>query len=128
MPATTFDLWSCTRSATGLAYGMLLEDSVRHRLPQDTQIGLDSPAYRFVPEGQPLSDPRKEAITVRHLLSMTSGIPGEDHGLIGLAVAPGGGEFEIALGKEQHFFSISLSQLSVAGRSEMQMVGAAGAS
>src|SRR2546421_238946 len=82
------------------AYGMLLEDSRRHRLPQETQIELDSRAYSFVPEGRPLSDPRKEAIALRHLLSMTSAIPGEDHGLIGLAVSPGGGEYEIALGKE----------------------------
>jgi CubicO group peptidase (beta-lactamase class C family) len=111
LPATTFDVWSCTKSATGLAYGMLLEDSRRHRLPQDAQIGLDSPAYRFVPEGQPLSDLRKEAITLRHLLSMTSGIPGEDHGLIGLAVAPGGGEYEIALGREANRFGHSAARL-----------------
>lgn len=59
MPATTFDVWSCTKSATGIAYG-LLDDSRNHRLPNNTQIDLDSPAYDFVPEGRPLSDSRKE--------------------------------------------------------------------
>jgi len=111
MPATTFDVWSCTKSATSIAYGMLLEDSRRCQLPQETQIDLDSRAYRFIPEGLPLSDPLKETITLRHLLSMTSGIPGEDHGLIGLAVAPGGGEYEIALGKEANRFGHSAARL-----------------
>ncbi len=111
MPATTFDVWSCTKSVTGLAYGMLFEDSRRSQLPQEAQIDLDSRAYDFVPEGQPLSDPRKAAITLRHLLSMTSAIPGEDHGLIGLAVAPGGGEYEIALGKQPNRFGHSAARL-----------------
>ena len=99
MPATTFDVWSCTKSATGIAYGLLLDDSRNHRLPNNTQIDLDSPAYDFVPEGSPLSDSRKEKIKLRHLLTMTSGIPGESQGLLGLAVAPGGGEYELAFGE-----------------------------
>jgi CubicO group peptidase (beta-lactamase class C family) len=111
MPATTFDVWSCTKSATGIAYGMLLEECRNHQLPQDAQISLDSKAYDFVPEGFPLSDPRKAAITVGHLLSMTSSIPGENHGLVGLAIAPGGGEYEIALGKEANRFGHSAANL-----------------
>jgi hypothetical protein len=77
MPATTFDVWSATKSATGIAVGMLLDDSRNHRVPGNVTIDLDSPVYEFIPEGRPLTDPRKEKIQLKHLLSMTSGIPGE---------------------------------------------------
>lgn len=111
MPQTAFDVWSSTKSATGIAYGLLLDDSRRHRLPQDAQIDLDSPAYAFIPEGYPLSDPGKAQIKLRHLLSMTSGIPGESHGIIGIAVTPGGGEFEFGLGKQSDRFGNSAARL-----------------
>jgi len=104
MPTTTFDGWSCTKSSTGIAFGLLLEDSRKHKLPHDAQIDLDTPIYDFVPEGFPLTDPEKKKIKLRHVLSMTSGIPGEDHGMIGLSSAPGGGDFEIALGKQPNRF------------------------
>jgi CubicO group peptidase (beta-lactamase class C family) len=42
---------------------------------------------------------------------MTSGIPGEDHGIIGIAVTPGGGEYEFALGKQPDRFGNSASKL-----------------
>src|SRR5258708_6573563 len=71
MPATTFDVWSCTKSATGIAFGMLFDDSRNHRLPGNVTVDLDSPAYDFIPEGHPLTDPRKEKIRLKHLLSMT---------------------------------------------------------
>jgi CubicO group peptidase (beta-lactamase class C family) len=111
MPATTFDVWSCTKSATGIAFGLLLDDSRRHKLPNDAQIDLDTPAYAFIPEGRPLSDPRKDKIKLRHLLTMTSGIPGESRGLLGIAVAPGGGEYEIALGMQETRFGASAAHL-----------------
>jgi len=114
MPQTTFDVWSCTKSATGIAYGLLFEDSRNHRLPKDAQIDLDSPAYAFIPEGYPLTDPRKEKIKLRHLLSMTSGIPGEDHGIEGIQVTPGGGEYEIALGRQADRLGGSAAQLFAA--------------
>jgi len=100
MPATTFDVWSATKSATGIAFGMLLDDSRNHKLPGDVKIDLDSPAYDFIPEGHPLTDPRKEKILLKHLLSMTSGIPGESQGVVSSPVIPGNGEFEFALGKQ----------------------------
>lgn len=112
MLATTFDVWSCTKSATGIAYGLLLDDSRHHKLPNDAQIDLDSPAYRYIPEGRPLTDPRKEKITLRHLLTMTSGIPGESKGLIGIAVPPGGGEYEVALGMQETRFGFSAAKLT----------------
>ena len=111
MPQTTFDVWSCTKSATGIAYGLLLDDSRNHRLPNDAQIDLDSRAYSYIPEGHPLTDPAKEEIRLRHVLSMTSGIPGEDHGIEGIAVRPGGGEYEFALGREADRFGDSAARL-----------------
>jgi CubicO group peptidase (beta-lactamase class C family) len=111
MPATTFDVWSCTKSATGIAFGMLFDDSRNHKLPGDVKIDLESRAYDFIPEGRPLSDPRKEKILLKHLLSMTSGIPGESQGLIGVAVAPGNGEFELALGRDPSRFGVSAATM-----------------
>lgn len=81
MPATTYDLWSSTKSVTGIAFGMLIEDSRQGTLPDHREIDLDSPAYDFIPEGHPLSDHRKKQIKMRHLLTMTSGIPGERRNL-----------------------------------------------
>jgi CubicO group peptidase (beta-lactamase class C family) len=112
MPATTFDIWSCTKSATGIAFGMLLDDSRNHTLPGNTSIDLDSPVYDLIPEGRPLTDPRKANIKLKHLLSMTSGIPGESHGITGIAVTPGKGEFEFALGNEPNRFGISAATMA----------------
>jgi len=112
MPATTFDVWSATKSATGIAFGMLLDDSRNHRLPGNATIDLDSHVYGFIPEGRPLTDPRKEKIRLKHLLSMTSGIPGESQGVIGVAVAPGKGEYEFALGREPNRFGISAAKMT----------------
>jgi CubicO group peptidase (beta-lactamase class C family) len=96
---TRFDVWSCTKSFTGSAWGLLLDDSRQHRLPQGQEIDLDSLAYAYIPQGLPLSDSRKGQITLRHLLTMTSGIPGEGQGLMGLPTATGNGPFEHALGR-----------------------------
>ncbi len=99
-------------SATGLAFGLLLDDSLHHKLPHDLQVSLDTPVYDLVPEGRPLTDPDKQKIQLRHLLTMTSGIPGESRGVMGLAVAPRSGEYEFALGKEPNRFGISAAKLA----------------
>ena len=96
---TRFDIWSCTKTFTGTAWGLLLDDSRHGRLPGDQHVDLDSNAYDYIPEGHPLTDPRKERITFRHLLSMTSGIPGEQVGVIGMPTATEHGPFEHALGR-----------------------------
>jgi len=96
---TRFDIWSGTKSFAGTAWGLLLEEGRQGRLPDGQSVTLDSPAYAFIPEGYPLSDPRKEHITIRHLLTMTSGIPGEAAGLIGMPTATQHGPFEHALGR-----------------------------
>jgi CubicO group peptidase (beta-lactamase class C family) len=112
MATTTFDGWSATKSSTGIAFGLLLDDSRHHKLPHDAQIDLDTSVYDYVPEAFPLTDPEKSKIKLRHLLTMTSGIPGEEHGLIGLSSAPGGGDFEIALGKQPNRFGKSAAKLT----------------
>jgi CubicO group peptidase (beta-lactamase class C family) len=94
-----FDIASGTKSFTGTAWGLLLDQSRRGALPGAQQVTLDSPAYAHLPEGHPLSDPRKERILIRHLLTMTSGIPGESLGLYGTSVDTGNGPFEHALGR-----------------------------
>src|ERR1700722_20929818 len=107
MPHTTFDVWSCTKSATGVAFGLLMDDSVHHKLPHDAQVTLDTPLYDFVPEVKPLTDPEKQNINLRHALTMTSGIPGESRGVRGLAVAPRRGGYGVALGKGPNRFGTS---------------------
>jgi CubicO group peptidase (beta-lactamase class C family) len=96
---TRFDIWSGTKSFTGTAWGLLLEDSRNNKLPHGLQVDLDSPAYGFIPDGHPLTDIRKEHITIRHLLTMTSGIPGSAAGLRGNPTSLGYGPFEHALGR-----------------------------
>ncbi len=94
-----WNICSCTKSLTGTAFGMLFEDSRKGALPGGKRINLDSPAYDFIPEGNPLSDPRKAKITIRHLLSMSSAINGEKSGIFGVQPAAGVGRFEMALGR-----------------------------
>lgn len=98
-PDTLFNIHSCTKSFTGTAYGLLFEDSRRGRLPGAATIDLDTPAYPLVPAGYPLTDVRKERITLRHLLSMSSAIPGESIGIFGVQTGPGINPFEAALGR-----------------------------
>lgn len=96
---TRWNIHSCTKSFTGTAFGILFEDSAQGRLPGGHAIGLDSPAYDFIPEGRPLTDSRKARITIRHLLTMSSAIKGEKSGIFGVLPAPGVGPFEMALGR-----------------------------
>jgi CubicO group peptidase (beta-lactamase class C family) len=96
---TRFDIWSGTKSFTGTAWGLLIEDNRQGKLPSGQKVDLDSPAYAFIPQGYPLTDPRKEHITIRHLLTMTSGIPGSGVGVYGTPTKTGYGPFEHALGQ-----------------------------
>jgi CubicO group peptidase (beta-lactamase class C family) len=56
------------------------------------RMRFDDAAFAFIPWAQPLSDPRKAAITVRQLLNHTSGICPEATG------APNDGSWEYVLG------------------------------
>jgi CubicO group peptidase (beta-lactamase class C family) len=84
-----FDLWSCTKSFAATAWGLAFA------------AGAAEPAtlaYPLLPEAHPLSDPRKAGITLRHLLTMTSGIPGEAHSQGGVPADPAHGAYEYAFG------------------------------
>ncbi len=107
-----FDVWSCTKSFTGVTWGFLLDDSRNGLLPGGVRVDLDTPAYPFIPEGYPLSDPRKERITFRHLLSMTSGIPGEDAMVQGIPTATDAGPFEHSLGRNPNRYGRSAATLA----------------
>jgi len=109
-----FDIWSCTKSFTSTAWGLLFEDSRAGELPGGASVKLDSNAYDFIPQGHPLSDSRKSDITFRHLLSMTSGIGGERAGIIGIPTATGSGPFEHALGMENNRYGRSVGKLAAA--------------
>jgi len=56
------------------------------------KMKFDDPAFQFIPWAQPLSDPRKEKITVKQLFNHTSGICPEALG------APNDGTWEYILG------------------------------
>jgi CubicO group peptidase (beta-lactamase class C family) len=55
-------------------------------------MSFDDPAFDFIPWAKPLSDPRKERITVKQLLNHTSGLCPEAVG------APNDGSWEYVLG------------------------------
>lgn len=101
---TRFDIWSGTKAFTSMAWGLLMDDGQQGKLPDGLNVDLDSPVYPFIPEGYPLTDPRKEKITIRQLLAMTSGIPTGIWGAGGMSVARGHGPFEHALGQAPNAF------------------------
>jgi CubicO group peptidase (beta-lactamase class C family) len=90
---TTFNLYSCSKSYTSLAFGILLADHAGGKVPGGARLTLDTKVFtpEWLPEALPLSDPLKADITLRHLLTMTSGIGGEE--------PPAFAPFEWALGK-----------------------------
>jgi len=90
-----FDIWSGTKSFTATAWMLALGELA--------DVTLDTPAYSLLAD-VPLSDPRKAQITLRHLLSMTSGIAGEASGIAGMPTATDAGIFEFALGHAANRF------------------------
>jgi CubicO group peptidase (beta-lactamase class C family) len=76
----TFNIYSCSKSYTSVAFGLLLADSEAGRLDGGKKLTLDTKVFteEWLPEALPLSDPRKANITLRHLLNMTSGIGPEE--------------------------------------------------
>jgi len=61
-------------------------------------ISLSTPIYSLLSTPELLTDPRKERITIEHLLSMTSGIGGERQGVWGHVTDQWHGPYEFALG------------------------------
>lgn len=93
-----FDVWSATKSFTSTTWGVLLFSPDTEELRARLVDGLDTRAYELIADAEPLTDDRKAAITLRHLLSMTSGIPGVRAGINAIPTDPGVGPFEAALG------------------------------
>ncbi len=91
----TFNIYSCSKSYTSVAFGLLLADSEAGKLPGGKKLTLDTKVCteEWLPEALPLPDPRKANITLRHLLNMVSGISGGDKEPYAFAT------FEWALGK-----------------------------
>jgi CubicO group peptidase (beta-lactamase class C family) len=108
---TRFDVWSSTKSFTATAWGHLLDEFEHGRVDNPLGVTLDTPVYDLIPEGQPLSDHRKSAITIRHLLTMTSGIPGELAGQHGLVASASSGVYEYALGHAPNRYGRSAAKL-----------------
>src|SRR3954454_22253533 len=108
---TRFDLWSCTKSLTALAWGLLLADPAT-RTPAGDGLSLETIVYPLLPDAYPLSDPRKEEITIGHLLSMTSGIKGESISAGGMPTLTTQGIFEYAYGHVANRFGQWVAELS----------------
>jgi CubicO group peptidase (beta-lactamase class C family) len=95
-PTTTFNIYSSSKAYTSVAFGILLDDMARPTADRARVLTLDTPVLNasWLPEALPLSDPRKEKVTLRNLLNMLSGIGGEN--------LPTDKEpFEIALGRTE---------------------------
>ena len=72
------NLKSASKSVLSALAGLAVEEGV---------LNLDQPIADLLPETADLDDPRKQAITVRHLLTMTSGLESTSFGNYGSWVA-----------------------------------------
>ena len=112
LPQSRFDVWSCTKSFTGLAWFLLLDEINKKTYPKKTPIDLNTKVYKFLPKSFIDNDLRKKEITLHHLLSMTSGIPGENHQIYGLVTQPNFGPYEFALGTCDNRYGKSVAKLT----------------
>jgi CubicO group peptidase (beta-lactamase class C family) len=81
---------SVSKAVCATVLAIASEQSQQGRTPR--KMTFDDPAFDFIPWAQPLSDPRKAAITVKQLLNHTSGLCPEATG------APNDGTWEYVLG------------------------------
>jgi CubicO group peptidase (beta-lactamase class C family) len=81
---------SVSKAICATVLAIASEQSQRGKTPK--KMKFDDPAFPFIPWAKPLSDPRKEQITVKQLLNHTSGICPEATG------APNDGTWEYILG------------------------------
>jgi CubicO group peptidase (beta-lactamase class C family) len=63
---------SCTKSLTALAMAKLFDMSDAGKLPK--RIDMDDAAWRFLPAKWAETEPARQRIRIRHLLTMTSGL------------------------------------------------------
>jgi CubicO group peptidase (beta-lactamase class C family) len=92
--------YSTTKAYISTAFGLLLDDSDKGKLPGGRTLTLDTKICNkeWMPEALPLSDPRRADITLRHLLFATSGIPREGLKIPEEVRKRVKGPFEMALG------------------------------
>ncbi|HEU5117616.1 MAG TPA: serine hydrolase, partial [Isosphaeraceae bacterium] len=81
---------SCSKAVCATVLAIASERSLKGQTPR--KMTFDDPAFDFIPQAHPLSDPRKAEITVKQLLNHTSGICPEATG------APNDGTWEYILG------------------------------
>jgi CubicO group peptidase (beta-lactamase class C family) len=81
---------SVSKAVCATVLAIASEQSQKDSLPR--RMTFDDKAFEFLPWAQPLSDPRKAAITVKQLLNHTSGLCPEATG------APNDGTWEYILG------------------------------
>src|SRR5438552_18822424 len=81
---------SVSKAICATVLAIASEQSQQGRTPK--RMKFDDLAFQFIPWAQPLSDPRKERITVKQLLNPTSGICPDATG------APNDGTWEYILG------------------------------
>jgi CubicO group peptidase (beta-lactamase class C family) len=86
----TGNVKSCAKAICATVLAIAAEESRQGRTPK--RMSFDDPAFRYIPSAYPLSDPRKERITVRQLLNHTSGLAPESCG------ARNSGPWEYVLG------------------------------
>ena len=72
-PDTAFEIGSLTKSITALAV---------LRLHEAGELDIDAPVRTYLPWFRVADEAASEAITVRHLLSHTSGLPTVSHGIV----------------------------------------------
>jgi len=82
---------SVSKAICATVLAIASEQSQQGMLPK--KMKFDDAAFQFIPWAQPLSDPRKEKITVRQVLNHTSGICPEAMG------APNDGSWQYILGQ-----------------------------
>jgi CubicO group peptidase (beta-lactamase class C family) len=70
-PDTQHDVRSITKSVTSLLLGIAID---RGWVP-----GIDAPAFSFLPEYADLKTPEKNAVTLRHLLTMSAGFAWDEN-------------------------------------------------
>jgi CubicO group peptidase (beta-lactamase class C family) len=63
---------SCTKSLTALSIAKLCELSAAGKFQKT--ISLDEPAWKYLPPSWSQEEPRRKAITIRHMLTMSSGL------------------------------------------------------
>ena len=112
LPQSRFDIWSCTKSFTSLAWLLFLDEVKKKANQKKPIIDLSTQVHTFLPKSFIKTDIRKKRITLHHLLSMTSGVPGEAQGIYGLVTKSNDGPFEFALGFCDNRYGKSVSKLS----------------